>query len=65
MMKSKNDEFLTVKEVASLLGVSERTVRRWISPAQPPGERLACYRIGRLVRIRRSDLEEFLNRRSH
>ena len=63
-MKSKSDDFLTVKQVAALLGVSERTVRRWISPAQPPRERLACYRIGRLVRIRRSDLEEFLMRRA-
>jgi excisionase family DNA binding protein len=61
-MKSKNDEFLTVKEVATLLGVSERTVRRWTSPAQAPGERLACYHIGRLVRVRRSALEEFLMR---
>jgi excisionase family DNA binding protein len=63
-MKSKNDEFMTVKQVASRLGVSERTVRRWISPAQPPGERLASYRIGRLVRIRVSDFEAFLNRRA-
>jgi excisionase family DNA binding protein len=64
-MKSKNDEFLTVKQVANRLGVSERHVRRLISEAQPPGERLSSYRIGRLVRIRVSDLEEFLNRRSH
>jgi excisionase family DNA binding protein len=63
-MKEERPEYLSVKQVASLLGVSERTVRRWISPAQPPRERLACYRIGRLVRIRRSDFEEFLNQRS-
>jgi excisionase family DNA binding protein len=64
MMNSKSDEFLTVRQVASRLGVSERHVRRLISRAQPPRERLPSYRIGRLVRIRGSDLEEFLNRRS-
>ena len=63
-MNSKSDEFLTVKAVASLLGVSERHVRRLISLAQPPGERLPSYRVGRVVRIRRSDIEEFLMRRS-
>ena len=46
-MNSKSHEFLTVKEVALLLGVSERHVRRLISRPSLPGRRLPSYRIGR------------------
>jgi excisionase family DNA binding protein len=63
-MKSKSDEFLTVKQVALVLNCSERHVRRLIAQVQPPGEWLRSYRVGRLVRVRRSDLEEFMMRRA-
>jgi excisionase family DNA binding protein len=52
--------FYSVDEVASLLGISERTVYRWIR-----GEILPTKRIGpsgRLIRIMGKDLKEFINR---
>jgi len=45
-------EFLSVKEAAQLLSVSEKVVRADIVRG-----RLPAYRVGRLVRIRRVDLE--------
>ncbi|WP_404384382.1 helix-turn-helix domain-containing protein [Caenispirillum salinarum] len=59
MIKSAED-FLTIAEVAERCRVGERTVRYWI--AQPNG--LRAIRIGRLVRIRQSDLHLFLRQRS-
>lgn len=43
---------LTVHEAASLLRVSELTIRRWIWAGKLPATRL-----GRLVRIKQADLE--------
>jgi excisionase family DNA binding protein len=52
---SEDSEFLTVREAVEFLGVSERSVRRWIALGFIP-----VHRFGRAVRIRRSDLEEFI-----
>ena len=51
------DEFLTVGDVAERLRVHPQTVRSWIGAAK-----LRAIKIGRTVRIRRSDLEEALQR---
>lgn len=48
-------EFLTVDESAALAKVSPSTVRRWIRTGQ-----VAADRAGRIVRIRRADLDVFL-----
>ena len=48
-------EFLTVKDAAALLPCSVSAVRKWITAG-----RLRVVRAGRLVRIRREDLECFL-----
>jgi len=48
-------QFHTVREIADLLKVSERTVRRWIS-----GGELAVHRLGRSVRVVDADLRAFL-----
>ncbi len=48
--------FLTPKEVSELLQVSVFTVRRWIKQGELP-----AYKVGRLWRIRRSDLNEWLS----
>ena len=48
-------EYLSAKEVASLVGVSLRTVRRWIAEGTLPAAR-----VGGVVRIRRRDLERVL-----
>ena len=47
---------LTVADVAWRCQVSQRTVRRWIANGD-----LKVTRIGRLIRIRKSDLENFFD----
>ena len=49
------DTFLTVAEVAELLKLNQQTVRNWIDQGSLP-----AVRVGRRVRIRRSDLERIL-----
>jgi excisionase family DNA binding protein len=49
------DPFLTVAEVAELLKLNQQTVRNWIDQGSLP-----ALRVGRRVRIRRSDLERVL-----
>lgn len=49
-------EYLTTKSLALELKVSERTVMRWIKTGA-----LKSYKIGRLVRISRKELNNFLN----
>jgi len=50
--------YLTKKEAAALLRMSERTLERWISE-----EGLPVIRLGGLVRIRRESLDQFLKDR--
>jgi excisionase family DNA binding protein len=54
-MASSNEEFLTVNEVAAILKVNQQTVRNWIDRGELP-----AIRIGRRVRITRSDFERVL-----
>ena len=49
------DELLTVAEVAELLKLNQQTVRNWIDQGSLP-----ALRVGRRVRIRRSDLDRLL-----
>jgi excisionase family DNA binding protein len=48
-------EFLTVAEVAQTLKLNQQTVRNWIDQGSLP-----ALRIGRRVRIRRSDFERLI-----
>ncbi len=48
-------QWLRVSDVAKLLSVSESTVRNWIS-----AKLLSVHRYGRLIVIRQSNLEKFL-----
>src|SRR5947209_12840927 len=50
------DSFLTVAEVAETLKLNQQTVRNWIDQGSLP-----ALRIGRRVRIRRSDFERLLS----
>ncbi len=50
------ETFLTVAEVAELLKLNQQTVRNWIAQGKLP-----ALRVGRRVRIRRSDLERVLD----
>jgi len=52
--------FYSVDEVASLLGISDRTVYRWIRAEILPTKRIGPS--GRLIRITGEDLKEFINR---
>ena len=49
--------FYTVKELAELLKVTEKTIYRMVDRGQLP-----CHRIGRIKRFSRDDVEAFLNR---
>ena len=49
---------LTVNEVAELLQVSSKTVRRWIERQE-----LRTHRLGRQLRVAEEDLATFLGRR--
>ena len=50
--------FYTVSEVATLLAVSTRTIRRWVTTCE-----LLAHKFGRQVRISETDLRAFLERR--
>ncbi len=54
-MDGVEDEFLTVAEIAELLKLNQQTLRNWIEQGQLP-----AVRIGRRVRIRRSDFERLV-----
>src|SRR2546429_9220375 len=51
------DSFLTVAEVAGILKLNQQTVRNWIDQGSLP-----ALRVGRRVRIKRSDFEQVLAR---
>lgn len=53
---NSDDTFLTVAEVAELLKLNQQTVRNWIDQGSLP-----AVRVGRRVRIRRTDLERVLD----
>lgn len=57
MTKSKGDGWLGVPDVCRELGVGQRTVYALIDR-----DGLVAYKLGRVIRIRRSDLEDFLDR---
>ena len=46
---------LTIKQAAKLLACSEAMLRKWIYERQLP-----CVKVGRLTRIRQSDLDGWL-----
>ena len=54
---SAEQEWLSVADVAGVLGLNEQTIRNMIDRGD-----LSAYHVGRRVRIRRSDLDEFVSR---
>jgi excisionase family DNA binding protein len=54
-MDLQTQPFLTPKEVSDLLQVSVYTVRRWIKQGELP-----AYKVGRLWRINKGDLNQWL-----
>lgn len=53
---NRDEEFLTVAEIAELFKMNPQTVRNWIDNGQ-----LDAVRVGRLVRVRGSDLQRFIS----
>jgi excisionase family DNA binding protein len=51
----REDSFLTVAEVAETLKLNQQTVRNWIDQGSLP-----AIRVGRRVRIKRSDFDRLL-----
>ena len=62
MAEEMQKELFSVQEAAEFLGVSESTIRRYISDG-----RLLAYRLGdeRLIRIKRPDLDKLLSPINH
>ena len=56
-MSGLDDEFLTVAEIAGILKLNQQTIRNWIDQGSLP-----ALRVGRRVRVRRSDFEALLER---
>jgi excisionase family DNA binding protein len=52
----ENANLLCEREVASILGISTRTLQQW----RFRGIHLAYVKIGRLVRYRRADVEKYI-----
>ena len=60
-MPQPQEKLLTVKQVADIMSVDEKTIRSWIQRGD-----LRAVNIGRLrpeYRIRPADLDEFISRR--
>ncbi len=62
ILQTKKVEFVLyeVEDVAKMLGVSERTVRRWIED-----KKLKAMKLGRGWRIEHDDLMEFMKTRTN
>ncbi|MGI8506179.1 MAG: helix-turn-helix domain-containing protein [Solirubrobacteraceae bacterium] len=56
MSNTDPEEYLTVAEVAETLKLNQQTVRNWIDQGSLP-----ALRVGRRVRIKRSDFERILD----
>jgi|GEM_PF-2399559 len=50
-------EFLTIKESAFFLNISEKTVRRMIE-----SDEIKCHRVRKNFRIRKKDIEKYLEK---
>jgi predicted DNA-binding transcriptional regulator AlpA len=53
-------ELLSIAEVAKILDISERTIRNRTGPRAKTKFPIPVKRIGRLVKFRRTDVEEYL-----
>lgn len=53
------EQMIGVSQVAEILGVKEHTIRQWVHQ-----KKLPFYKIGRLVKFRESDIEEWIKARN-
>ncbi len=54
-MSSSEDDWLSTQEAARLLGITPRTLYRFIDQGDIP-----AYRMGRVIRLRRREVESFI-----
>lgn len=54
-MSSNTIEWLSTAEAASRLGITPRTLYRFIDQGELPG-----YRFGRVIRIKATDIDQFI-----
>lgn len=59
-MQQEKKQFFSITEVAEVLELNERTIRRWLV-----AEKLSGHRLGHQWRISRQDLEDFLSANHH
>jgi len=50
------EKYYSTEDVAEILGFKEKTVREWLRTGKLKGKK-----VGRLWRVKESDLEEFIN----
>lgn len=62
MAYSNGEEYLTIQEAADYLKISLSSMRRLFTT---PTKEIAVTRIGRLVRIRKSELDKYLTRKTN
>lgn len=55
IMEQAKTEYLTVDQIAEELGVAKTTVREWIQE-----KKLIAYKLGRNWKVKRTDLEKFI-----
>lgn len=55
-----NEQYYTIEEVAKMLKVAYLTVYRWIR-----ADKLVAYKAGKQYRIKKEDLEKFIERKSN
>lgn len=59
MINKDEDVYYTIEEVASMLKVAYLTVYRWIK-----ANKLVSYKAGKQHRIKKTDLETFMTKKS-
>jgi excisionase family DNA binding protein len=57
-MPTRIPRLLSVKQAADIVGVSTKTIRRWIDAKELP-----CHRLGRQIRVTEDDFAAFLAKR--
>jgi excisionase family DNA binding protein len=56
MSEPVKQQFMSMTETATMLGLSRRTIERWVAD-----EKLAVVRIGKTVRVPVAEVERLLN----
>jgi excisionase family DNA binding protein len=62
LSKIKDDRAYRIDEIAHILRIEPRTIRRWINCIEDP---LPAFKRKRTYRVAGSDLKEYLNKHEH